>query len=328
MLEPPSLEDRAIALGIVALVAFAIWLLARWVAVLVKEQTRLGLWGLDKLATPLSLLTLAVGGKILIRRVDEPPFVNAAVELLLIIGVLWLATRLLDTAFETGKRSARLRADPIAGAAIVTVHHVAKAVVVLGGIAIIAVRLGAAEQLYLVLGALGAALVFAARDPIRNAFAFVSHIIDPPFHVGDRVRIGDFRGGADVEGTVLDMNLGSVTVRTRSRSVVVISHSTLLTLRLENLSVANRRRLEFVLPVPQSMPAEDVREACEAIEKDLRDSPHVIEERLPRVWLTGLGDGLKLKASMWLRRGVDRRTAQRELLLAANARLLERMTGE
>lgn len=324
-LVPPSLEDRIIAVVAVLLLSFATWLVARWAAWQMKERTRLGLRGLERLAGPLSLLTLAGGGQLVIWQVEEPPVVKSVLDLLLIVAGLWLAVRLLDAVFETGKRSARLRADPVAGAALLTAHHVAKAVVVLSVIAVIAVRLGAAEQLYLALGALGAALVFAARDPIRNAVAFVAMIIDPPFHVGDRVHIGDFRGGSDVEGTVMDINLGSITVRTRSRSLVVVTHATLLTLRVENLSAANRRRLEFILPVPPDMPPEDVREACDAIEKELRDSPQVVEERRPHVWVTGLGDGLHLKASLWLKRGTDRRQAQRDLLLAANARLMEKL---
>ena len=53
----------------------------------------------------------------------------------------------------------------------------------------------------LVLGGLGAALAFAARDPIRNVFAFAYMVLDPPFQLGDRVRMEEFRGGIAAEGT-------------------------------------------------------------------------------------------------------------------------------
>jgi hypothetical protein len=39
------------------------------------------------------------------------------------------------------------------------------------------------------------------------------------------------------------------------------------------------------------------------------------------VWITGVSEGLRLKASMWLRATADRRTAQRDLLLAIHTRL-------
>jgi hypothetical protein len=37
--------------------------------------------------------------------------------------------------------------------------------------------------------------------------------------------------------------------------------------------------------------------------------------------ITGIGDGLRLKASVWLNQGADRREAQRDLHLAMHARL-------
>ena len=44
---------------------------------------------------------------------------------------------------------------------------------------------------------------------------------------------------------------------------------------------------------------------------------------MARVWITGVSEGLQLKASLWLRTAADRRTAQRDLLLAIGERLHE-----
>ena len=66
--------------------------------------------------------------------------------------------------------------------------------------------------------------------------------------------------------------------------------------------------------------AEKLRAACAAIEDDLRASPFVSDFREPHVWITGYFEGMHLKASAWLRHGMDRRDAQRELLLAIRAR--------
>src|SRR5690606_21079405 len=99
----PSRGDRLIALGAVLLVSVLTWFVVRWAAWHLKG-TRLGLRGLDKLATPMSLVILAIGGHVVIEQVKEPPIVRAGIELLSIVGVLWLAMRLLDIAFETGRR--------------------------------------------------------------------------------------------------------------------------------------------------------------------------------------------------------------------------------
>src|SRR5690606_19456949 len=187
--------------------------------------------------------------------------------------------------------------------------------------AAIAVRLGATSQLYLIVTGLGAALAFAARDPIRDAVAFVALVLDPPFHLGDRVRIVDFRGGEEVAGELVRLTLTAATVRTDSHTRVIISNRALGQLRVENLSAANRRRMELAVPIASDLSAETVRNACEAIERKLRGSPHVAEGRDPRVWLSGYADGLQLMASVWLRRAADRRAAKRDLLLTIRATL-------
>jgi hypothetical protein len=92
-------------------------------------------------------------------------------------------------------------------------------------------------------------------------------------------------------------------------------------LRVENLSAADRRRLELALPVADDLSAEELRDTCDAVEADLRGSPHVSSFRPPRVWISLVDQGLHLKASAWLRRAADERDAQRDLLLAIRARL-------
>src|SRR5690606_6149915 len=89
-----------------------------------------------------------------------------------------------------------------------------------------------------------------------------------------------------------------------------------------------RRRLELALPISHALSAGALRAACAAIEADLRTSPEVSDERSPHVWISGFGDGLRLKASVWLRQDVVRRDAQRELLLSMRARLEPRPPDE
>jgi small-conductance mechanosensitive channel len=167
----------------------------------------------------------------------------------------------------------------------------------------------------------GAALAFAARDPIRNAIAFASMVLDPPYHVGDRIRVMDFRGGESAVGEVLRVSLSSTVIESDRRTRIIISNTTVGQLRVENLSAADRHRLELVITIPPALSTEALREACELIERDLAQSPHVSATRPQRVWLSGAGETLLLKASAWLRRGANRRQAQRDLILSMRARL-------
>lgn len=307
--------------GTLALIGLT-WLGARWLGRRLHGVTRFGLSGLDRLAAPLAFLVgLGVVALGYLHPGDEPPLFQVSFELLAIIAGIWFVSRLLDVIWLTGRRSARIRADSIAASVLLAAHHVGKLLLVLLGAIILAVRLGASEQLYLVFGGIGAALVFAAREPIQNTFSFVALLLDPPFHLGDRVRLVDFRGGEECVGEVVSIALISTTIRTSQRTLISLSNTRVMQLRVENLSASDRRRIELVVPISPALSAEALRAVCDEIENDLIASAFVTNRRLPRVWLSGIGDGLRIKASAWLRRAVDRRDAQRELLIQMRARI-------
>lgn len=323
MVQASPLWERLVAVGIVLAVALLTWIAARAVGRRMRGKTRFGLHALDRLAGPLSLLA-AVGsaaGITIWVPGPTPPLLEALLQVLGITAAFWLAARAIDVLWATGRQSARLRGQPGAGAVLLVGHHIGKVVVVIGLLAALAVRFGATEQLYLFLTAVAAAATFAARDPLRNAVAFASMVLDPPFRMGDHVRITDFRGGEITDGEVVAISLTGVTVQTRQRTHVVIANVEVLRLRIENLSAADRRRLELAVPISSELPAGFVRAACERIEADLRESPYTSGERPPRVWLSGAGGVPQIKASLWLRRGTNRREAQHALLLAFRERL-------
>lgn len=315
--------ERLAAVFVVLMIALLTWVIARWAGVRLGGATRLGLRDLERLAAPVSLLALAAAAALILLPFSIRPLLLArALELVGIAGAVWFVARLLDVASGTAKKSARLRANPAAREVVLAGRQLGKVLVILTGAAVIAVRLGAAEHLYLALGAIGAALAFAARDPIRNLIAFAAIVLDPPYHVGDRIRIVDFRGGEETVGEVISISLSSTTVRSDRKTRIVISNTAVSQLRVENLSSADRHRLELSVSIPRALSAEALRDACEGIERDLAHSPHVSQARPPRVWISGTGETMHLKASAWLRRVADRREAQRDFFLAMRARLL------
>lgn len=328
ILERSLVWEWGAAIATVVVVAVLTWILAHWAGRRLKGSTRLGLRNVEKVAAPLALLAAGLAARRIIAGTDrDPPIVEVAVNGLLVVAAFWLAARSLDVLWATGRSSARLRHQAGARSMLLAGRQLGKAALVLGLIAVFSIRLGVGEQLYLALGAVGAALTFAARAPIANAMAFVQMMLAPPYHIGDRVRIEDFRGGAAIQGRVVAITLAATIVRSRSRSEVVIANSEIDRLRVENLSAADRRRLEMRLPIADSIPAETIRAACETIEADLRENRWVSAYREPHVWLSGYREGLALKASVWLQKGSDRRMAQRDLYALISARFEELTAG-
>ena len=106
-----------------------------------------------------------------------------------------------------------------------------------------------------------------------------------------------------------------MTIETAQHTRVVVANVRMGDLRVENLSAADRRRLELIVTVPTELTTEALRAACDEIEGDLDLHEKVSKERPPHVWISGAPGGLQLKASLWLRKASRRREAQRDLLL-------------
>ena len=321
-----TIPERLLALMAVLVIALITYFLARWSGRRLKGSTRLGLHGLERLAAPVTLLVIAASAVMLMVPVVQLPEVYSfTAEVMAIFAGFWLLSRALDVFWMTGEHSARLRHTPVARAALLSARHLGKVILWLAAAVTMAVKFGAGGQLYLLLGGIGAGLAFAARDPIRNALAFASMIMDPPFRLGDRIRMEEFRGGVAAEGTVLSISLSAVTIETSRHTHVYVSNVRMNELRVENLSVADRRRLELVVRVPSELSTVGLRVACDEIESDLRTHPHVSDTHEPHVWISGAPEGLLLKASLWLRQASDRRNAQRELLLLIRERFEQRV---
>ncbi len=316
-----QLWELLTAFGTVIAIGFVTWLVTRVLARWLSGKTRFGLRNLKGLAAPVTALVSVIVTLLIVRSAArELRVITGLLELASSLVGLWLAARVLDVIWATSVASARLRTRYRIGTLLLAGRHVGKLLLGLAGIGVIAVQLGAGDRLYVIIAAAAAGLAFAARDPLRSAVAFVSMAIDPPFHVGDRVRISDFRSGESSVGTITDISLSSITIETRQHTHVVIANVMLPQLRIENLSAADRRRLELEVPAA-GLGTEAIRNAVAAIDRDLREHPGIAPEPTPRVWLGGAADGLRVKASLWLRRAADRREVQHDVLLKMHERL-------
>lgn len=83
------------------------------------------------------------------------------------------------------------------------------------------------------LGIGGVALAFAAQDTVANVFGTITILLDTPFKLGDKVKIGD------TEGIVEEVGFRSTRVRTLYNSVVSLPNSVVAKEKIDNLTERN-----------------------------------------------------------------------------------------
>lgn len=83
------------------------------------------------------------------------------------------------------------------------------------------------------LGIGGVALAFAAQDTVANVFGTITIILDSPFKIGDRIKIGD------TEGLIEEVGFRSTRIRTFYNSVVSIPNSVVAKEKIDNLTNRN-----------------------------------------------------------------------------------------
>lgn len=109
-----------------------------------------------------------------------------------------------------------------------------KVLVVITGVLVVLQNLGVNVTALLAgLGIGGVALAFAAQDTVANMFGTVTILLDAPFKLGDRIKIGD------TEGHVIEVGFRSTRIRTLYNSVVVLPNSAVAKERIDNLTERN-----------------------------------------------------------------------------------------
>jgi hypothetical protein len=84
------------------------------------------------------------------------------------------------------------------------------------------------EALLAIAGSAAVALGFGLQDAVRNVFGGLLVLMERPFQMGDRIRVGE------AYGDVIRIGLRSVTIRTLDDSTVAIPNATFLSDRVSN----------------------------------------------------------------------------------------------
>lgn len=116
------------------------------------------------------------------------------------------------------------------------------------------------------IGITGIAFAFAARDTFANIFSGMVVVIEKPFSIGDVISTDK------IDGTIIDINFRSTTVRTLEHTEIVVPNSHLVNTPLINKTKAEKRKIEIHLGIE----GQDI--DTDLIENKLRsllDSEHV-----------------------------------------------------
>jgi MscS family membrane protein len=148
------------------------------------------------------------------------------------------------------------------------------------------------------LGIGGIAVALAAQKSIENLFGGLTLFADQPVRIGERCRF------ADITGTVEDIGLRSIRIRTQERTVVSVPNGDFANLRLENLSRRDKHWFHPVLRLPRDTPVARLRAVLEAMRGLLRSAPG-LERGTERAWLARIGDQIEIEISAYVP-GTDR----------------------
>lgn len=104
------------------------------------------------------------------------------------------------------------------------------------------------------LGIGGIAVALAVQNVLGDLFASLSITLDRPFVVGDAIAVGDFNG------TVEQIGIKSVRLRSVNGEQIVMSNADLLSSRVRNFGRMRERRVSFTLNLALDSPPEKLKQ--------------------------------------------------------------------
>ena len=248
-------------------------------------------------------------------------FWNEAAVVLLIIGITLLLTRVIDLAAVylmqgPGGTVAFARATFVG----VSVRVLKIAAVIFACVALLS-RAGVNVSALLAgLGIGGIALALGAQKTLENFFGGITIVGQKALRVGDLCKIGDDMG------TVEDIGLSSLKLRTFDRCLVTLPNSKVVQQSIQNFSFRDKFLIQKSFSLRHDMTSDQVTEVQTRIERLLQETKEV--ESGSRVRLTDLSaSGLRMEiwAYLLISPGADfaRCVEAQERLFISVLRILE-----
>jgi MscS family membrane protein len=302
--EKPSVLDRAIPSALITRgfwgVSLAKWLgwllsiplawLLAWLLVLLPSmpgRIRCKLQNLPfhptwniRVVTPLVWISAIWIHGIFVYLLEPPLFYRAYyvrfLATLLVGCFAWLISRISDRAFEYEVNRARIEIQG-GKSILILVHRLTRiGLVILTLLVAMAIFGFDVKTMLAGLGIGGLAIALAAQKTLENLIGGVSLLIDKAVQVGDFCRIGDQCG------TVEDIGLRSLKLRTLDQSLLVVPNGILAQMQFANLQARPKLLLNQNFSLRIETQADQLRHVLDRIQSMLNEHPG-IEEGTSRV---------------------------------------------
>jgi MscS family membrane protein len=259
-------------------------------------------------ASPASLALLAVGLGVGLTVLLSPAgvdprvraFAFAAVGLLLVLSLAWVAYRLVEVVDILLLRLTARTAGSLDNQLVPLIRKSLRIFIIAVFALFIAQNFFNADiSAWLAgLGIAGLAVSLAAQDSIKNLFGSVTILLDHPFRLGDSVT---FDGKT---GAVEEIGFRSTRLRTADGHLVTIPNSKIVDSAVENISRRNSIRRVFDLHLAYDTPPEKIEQAIRIL-RDILNDPQCsgafdMKKTPPRIYFDQFNpDSLNIKAFYW-----------------------------
>ena len=125
-------------------------------------------------------------------------------------------------------------------------------------------------------GITGLAVGFAAKEAIANVFGSIGLLADRVYKVGDYISFDTY------EGTVIEINFRSTTIKTLDGFEVNIPNNLLANNEITNITKASERKIDLSVDIEYGTSNQKIDRACEILKEiaisntEIKDSPEAI----------------------------------------------------
>ncbi len=231
---------------------------------------------------------------------------------LLIIGVAWLLRRIITLSFERARWSMQQGGDKGEQSLVLLAERFLRVAIVLVAIFSILTVVGVDTKTALAgVGIGGVAIAFGAQKTVENLLGGIFLLTDKALAVGDQCRVGDRLG------TVEDITLRSIKLRTPEQTLLSIPAGALSQSNIENFATRRKIPVNTTLELRYGTTTEQVSSILDRIRKLLAEDPR-LETATARVQLISYGaNSIQLELFAYVRTSneVEFRVVREDLLL-------------
>jgi MscS family membrane protein len=194
--------------------------------------------------------------------VNIAKFVDALFIVALVYLITWICVRLVEGFCNLWEEKAEKTKTKLDDQLVPIVRRSSKVFFYIIGVVLVLQNLGySVVSLLAGFGIGGAALAFASKDAIANLFGSIIIFLDKPFQIGDWIEVGD------IEGTVEDVGLRTIRLRTFANSLITIPNARFTNTAVNNWSRMKKRRIKMTIGVHCSASPEKIEELVLKIRK-------------------------------------------------------------